>query len=132
MMMMITYLPIDRLGRSVFLHAHHHRVSLVHLFTCLTLPYLILPYTFYSALSAFLRFLLSGVSLCHAVHHRAIRRESDGVVETTSCPFFPSSSSTTFCFPPSRAAFVSPHLFSSIRNGIAVIVFRSLPLFLVV
>jgi hypothetical protein len=93
------------------------------------------------------------------------------VVETTSCPFFPSSSTTTtFCqpsssmschatlsiiigrsgegvtewlrqphvlsslllqrqrptafLPPSRAAFVSPHLFSLDDNGLAVIVFR--------
>ena len=46
------------------------------------------------------------------------------MVKTTSCPFFPSSSATTtYCLPPSRAAFVS-HLFSLDDNGLAVIVFR--------
>jgi hypothetical protein len=43
----------------------------------------------------------------------------------------PSSSSTTiFYLPPSRAAFVSPHLFFFGANGVAVIVFRSFFLFL--
>jgi hypothetical protein len=43
----------------------------------------------------------------------------------------PSSSSTTiFYLPPSRAAFVSPHLFFFGANGVAVIVFRSFLLFL--
>ena len=45
--------------------------------------------------------------------------------------FLSSSSSTTiFCLPPSRAAFVSPHLIFFGGNGVAVIVFRSLLLFL--
>ena len=38
----LPYLPIDRAGRSVFLHAHH-RVLLAHFFACLALFRLAVP-----------------------------------------------------------------------------------------
>lgn len=80
MMMMITYLPIDRAsGRSGFLHAHH-RVLVAHFFACLALPRL----AFYTALPPHFPSQMS----CHATLSIIERsgEASDGVHETTSCP----------------------------------------------
>jgi hypothetical protein len=115
--------PIDRAGRSVFLHAHHHRVLVAHFFACLTLPCL----TFYSALFFPSFYQMS----CHATLSIIERsgEASDGVVETTSCPssvillqrrpstFLPSLP-CCFCFSSSLLqlmATVPPSLSSTLR-----------------